>query len=293
MSLHDASQTARDTTPYQLKMFNKSLKKRLKVNLLSRHLGDLEGRTCLLVTCGDNNGAMNYRFREHGGLWTWADVEPELKDEMERLLGEPVYAVQPEQLPFPRDHFDVVVAIDVHEHLKDPDPFTAELKRVCRPGGRVVVTVPNGNPTKTATRIKRLVGMTPAVYGHERWGYDIEDLKDLLSRSGLQPVASSSYSRFFTEIVELFINFAYVKILKKKSGKQDGTHAIAPGSQDDLQRVQKSYRVYALLYPLFRVLSALDAILFFRRGYAVVVESVNPDSTCAASEVPPVPAVNS
>jgi SAM-dependent methyltransferase len=177
-------------------------------------------------------------------------------------------------LPFEDDRFDAVVAIDVHEHLADPVPFTAELKRVARPGAKVVVTVPNGNPRKLAVRLKRFLGMTPAVYGHERWGFDIEELSAMLRKGGLEPVASSSYSRFFTELVELGINFLYVKVLRKKD---DGdSHAIAPGSEEDLRKVQKSYRMYALAYPVFRAISALDALIPFRRGYAVVVEARSP-----------------
>jgi SAM-dependent methyltransferase len=268
--------------PYQLQMFDKSLKKRQKVELLLRHLGDVTGRRCLLVTCGDNNGAMNYKFREHGGAWTWADAQPDLKAEMERLLGEPVHAVQPQRLPFPDAAFDTVVAIDVHEHLKDPTPFTAELKRVVRPGGTVIVTVPNGNSRKLACRIKSLLGMTPEIYGHERWGYDIEELSGMLSDSGLKPVASSSYARFFTEMVELAINFLYVKVLKRGGTTGGGDHAIAPGTEDDLRKVQKSFRIYAMAYPVLKAVSLLDLLVFFTRGYAVVVEAAAPAANASA-----------
>lgn len=274
--------------PYQLKMFRKSLKKRQKVALLAHHLGAVDRERCLLVTCGDNNGAMNHAFREHGGRWTWADVEPTLKDEMERLLGEPVHACDPERLPFGDSAFDVAIAIDVHEHLEDPTPFTDELKRVVADGGRILVTVPNGDDRKLACRIKRWLGMTPAVYGHERWGYTTEELRAMLERSRLQPVSDSSYSKFFTELVELGINFLYVKVLKKGASGDD-EHAIAPGSEEDLRKVQKSYRVYAIAYPFFKAISLLDVFLFFRRGYAVVVEAVRPARVAAgAARVRPV-----
>ncbi len=261
--------------PYQLKMFRVSLKKRQKVELLLRHLGPVDRERCLLVTCGDNNGAMNYAFRDHGGQWTWADVEPTLKDAMEQLLGETVHASAPERLPFADASFDVAIAIDVHEHLDDPTPFTDELKRVVVDAGRIIVTVPNGDDRKLACRIKRWLGMTPAVYGHERWGYTTEELRAMLERSRLDPVADSSYSKFFTELVELGINFLYVKVLKKGSSGDDD-HAIAPGSEEDLRKVQKSYRIYKYAYPIFKAVSLLDVLLFFRRGYAVVVEAVRP-----------------
>ncbi|NLP10226.1 hypothetical protein GX408_07500, partial [bacterium] len=45
--------------PWQLEMFNRSIKKRKKVDALLQFLGPSQDKTCLLMTCGDNTGAMN------------------------------------------------------------------------------------------------------------------------------------------------------------------------------------------------------------------------------------------
>jgi hypothetical protein len=124
--------------------------------------------------------------------------------------------------------------------------------------------------------------MTPEIYGHERWGYDIEELSGMLSDSGLKPVASSSYARFFTEMVELAINFLYVKVLKRGGTTGGGDHAIAPGTEDDLRKVQKSFRIYAMAYPVLKAVSLLDLLVFFTRGYAVVVEAAAPAANASA-----------
>ena len=50
-------------------------------------LGDVNGQKCLLVTCGDNNGALNYHLRGRGGSWSWAEFEPEMQAAMEELLA--------------------------------------------------------------------------------------------------------------------------------------------------------------------------------------------------------------
>jgi hypothetical protein len=56
--------------PWQLRMFNRSLKKKMRYGVLKKHLGLIgSGEKCLLVTCGDNNGAMNHYLRELGGQW--------------------------------------------------------------------------------------------------------------------------------------------------------------------------------------------------------------------------------
>jgi SAM-dependent methyltransferase len=45
-------------------------------------------------------------------------------------------------LPFPEAHFDFVLAIDILEHVTDEITAIAELRRVLRPGGTLLVTVP-------------------------------------------------------------------------------------------------------------------------------------------------------
>jgi ubiquinone/menaquinone biosynthesis C-methylase UbiE len=46
-------------------------------------------------------------------------------------------------LPFPSDHFDIVISRSVIEHLEDPQQVFREFCRVLRPGGRVVLVTPN------------------------------------------------------------------------------------------------------------------------------------------------------
>jgi methionine biosynthesis protein MetW len=47
------------------------------------------------------------------------------------------------KLPFPDDSFDHVVCIEVLEHLFAPHEAAAEIRRVLRPGGRLVASCPN------------------------------------------------------------------------------------------------------------------------------------------------------
>ncbi len=264
-----------DDRPWQLKMFDKSLKKQLKVRGLKKHFGPLDGKKCLLVTCGDNNGATNYHIREAGGEWTWGDFEDNAISEIEQLIGEKVHLFDKDtgKIDMPDKSFDLVVTIDVHEHLSDPLPVTKELRRIVKDNGKVVVTTPNGDETKLAVRIKHLLGMSAKEYGHVRIGFDVPDLEEVLSLGGFQPGRSSSYSKFFTEMLELVINFAYVKVLSKKSKAKVEEGQIAPTTEDQLKSVQKSYKIYSLVYPFFWTISQLDALLFFKRGYAVIVEA--------------------
>ncbi|MDB6108853.1 MAG: Demethylrebeccamycin-D-glucose O-methyltransferase [Pedosphaera sp.] len=47
------------------------------------------------------------------------------------------------KLPFPDQHFASVGALNVLEHVDEPEAFIAELVRVTAPGGRIVLSSPN------------------------------------------------------------------------------------------------------------------------------------------------------
>ena len=263
-------------TPWQLEMLAKSLKKRQKLQLLLDQIGEVEEMRCLLITNGDNNGALNYRFRAHGGNWTWVENEPDQIPQIESFLGEPVLSGSADSIPVTDGAFDVVVSIDVHEHLDNCRPFNQELARVTRPGGTTIVTTPNGGDRRPLALLKNLVGMRPERYGHKVVGYTIEQHQAMLQEVGLQPVRAGSYSRFFTELIELVINFAYVMVLSKKSKRERPEGKIAPGSSEELASMGRQYKLYSKVFPILDAVSKLDRLLPFSKGYAVSVVARRP-----------------
>lgn len=81
---------------------------------------------------------------------------------------------QAERLPFADDRFDGAMALDLFEHLEDDRAAAAELFRVLRPGGRLIVTVP-AHPW--------LWGAHDLALGHQR-RYRRQSLRELLTDSG-------------------------------------------------------------------------------------------------------------
>jgi len=77
------------------------------------------------------------------------------------------------ELPFPDESFDLVTSFQVVEHLVDPLAFLAELRRVLRPGGVVVLATPNA-------AIRLDPGMTPWNRFHVR-EYRAAELAELLA----------------------------------------------------------------------------------------------------------------
>jgi SAM-dependent methyltransferase len=273
MSIEETAPTMDDRSHWQLAMFRKSLKKKMRWGVLRRMLGDIRADDrCLLITCGDNNGAMNHHLRSLGGDWTFADLEDHCIAEMQDLLGQEVVVANPERLPYEGATFDRIVTIDVHEHLDDPGPFSREVGRIAKPGAQIICTVPNGDEDKLAVRVKHAIGMTPAAYGHSRVGLTTDELTELMSCGRIDCTRSTTFSRLFTELLELTINFAYVKVLAKGSAADVEEGQIAPATKDQLSSVRKSYRIYSVIYPLYWLFSQLDKLIAFTEGYVVVVE---------------------
>ncbi len=100
----------------------------------------LAGRRILDTGCG--LGMYVRAFRQFSGEVYGIDVDPDKIAEASREL--PNLQVAPaEQLPFEDGFFDVVLSHEVWEHVNDDRAAAREAVRVLRPGGRLVVFVPN------------------------------------------------------------------------------------------------------------------------------------------------------
>ncbi|MCO5166764.1 MAG: class I SAM-dependent methyltransferase [Planctomycetes bacterium] len=80
------------------------------------------------------------------------------------------------RLPFRDDSFDLAVALDVLEHVRDDHASAAELRRVLRPGGGLIVFVP---------AIELLWGAHDDIAQHHR-RYTAARLKDLIVGAGFE-----------------------------------------------------------------------------------------------------------
>jgi hypothetical protein len=139
-----------------------------------------------------------------------------------------------------------------------------------------VVTTPNGGNWRPLTVLKNLVGMTPEKYGHRVVGYTIPQHQAMLGEVGFQPIDSGSYSRFFTELIELMINFTYVMVLSGKSSQERHEGRIAPGSSEELRAMSQQFKLYSRVFPVLDAVSKLDRLLFPFTGYAVSVVARRP-----------------
>ena len=105
--------------------------------------GEVAGRRILDVGCGA--GPLLESLRERGAIVTGVEPSAKMLELARRRLGEGADLLQAglggDPLPFPDGTFDDVVACLVLHYLEDWKAPLAELRRVLRSGGRLIVVV--------------------------------------------------------------------------------------------------------------------------------------------------------
>lgn len=107
-----------------------------------RLAGDVRGRRILDAGCG--SGPLTAALRDKGAAMTGFDGSPAMIDLARRRLGDDVplhVADLARPLPFADGAFDDVVASLVLHYLEDWVAPLTELRRVLKPGGRLIVSV--------------------------------------------------------------------------------------------------------------------------------------------------------
>jgi SAM-dependent methyltransferase len=134
-----------------------------------------------VLDLGCRTGALTQHYAA-GNEVTGVDVDrAALEQAVERLGIETVWADVEEGLPFEDETFDVIVAGELMEHLADPAAAVANIRRVLRPGGRFVGSVPNAFRLKS--RLRFLVGRHPETDATHLQLFTPEALRLLLAAS--------------------------------------------------------------------------------------------------------------
>jgi SAM-dependent methyltransferase len=137
-----------------------------------------------LLEVGAGSGAFSRAARRRG--WT-VDVT-EVSTSGLRLLGETGATVHAGDLPalrLPTAAFDLVVSLEVVEHLSEPSAYLDEFARLTRPGGLLLLTTPNFDGLS-----RRLLGTRWRVVDPEHLGYfTAATLRKALERAGFARVS--------------------------------------------------------------------------------------------------------
>jgi SAM-dependent methyltransferase len=257
-------QAARD---WAVALYRRSVLKQRKLAEVMAMLGPTKGLRCLDL--GSDNGVVSALLRERGGDWASGDLTVEAVTSIRDLVGSDVHLVHGEHLPFPDATFDKVAVVDMLEHVPDDGALAAELARVTRPGGRLVVNTPHLKQT-ALRRARHALGQTDERHGHLRPGYTIERLRELFSVT-FEIERHRTYSRFFSEAVDAAVNWGVERLGKRSSAKG----MVVTGA--DLSRHRRMFRAYGAVYPLVWAMTRLDALVP-ASGYMLIASARRRDA---------------
>ncbi len=262
---------AMNSEPWQLRLVKRSLKKKIKLRLLDRFVPRRDSRVALDLGCAQ--GILSYFVRRKGGFWVSADEDLVNLRSARDVLESGLVALSGTALPFPDGAFDLVVGLDYLEHVEDDDRVLEEISRVLRGGGEVVLVTPQTGPFFLLHKLRAVLGLKLEHFGHKREGYSLADLEAKLSRASLRLTESADYSRFFSEFFELVLNFVYVKLLASAASDKRRDGHIRPSTGDEFSAQSGLFGAYCLVYPIVWLLSQMDRLLVFEKGYSVMVRA--------------------
>ena len=170
------------------------------LNAAQSFLGDLSGRTALEVGCG--RGATLLELARHGAHVVGLDYSEEALTfcrelhSRTRVAGNVAFLNgDAARLPFGEGAFDFVYSVGLIEHFRDPMQILAEQQRVLRPGGFLLVQVPQKYSLYTVVK-KVMMHLGKWPYGGWETQFSDKEISKLVRNSGLQPEQVYGYGSF-------------------------------------------------------------------------------------------------
>lgn len=162
-------------------------------------------------------------------------------------------------IPFNSNEFDLVCAFDVIEHVKDDVTAFAELQRVCKPAGKICITVP---------AFQSLWSIHDKVNEHQR-RYKDSTLKKLIKT---QSNNSIIYSTYFNSL--LFIPIYIVRKLEN----------LRRGNTDKVKSDFEFYQTPEIISKFLQKIFSLELLLLklirlpFGVSLLTLIEKIKPKS---------------
>ena len=114
------------------------------------------------IGCGD--GVLLSQVKT--GRLFGVDLDQDSLDFASTKIKAKLIQAKAELLPFRNSFFDVVIATEIIEHLSQPELMLSEIKRVLKPGGRVII----------ATPIKQPEGLTDPLHVQEFYPWELKQI---------------------------------------------------------------------------------------------------------------------
>jgi SAM-dependent methyltransferase len=172
-----------------------------KVSVVRRLLGDVQDKTIIDLGCGI--GYFASLCVDLGASVVACDFSESMVSRTRQRYGSkfPIIRSSVEMPPFASGQFDVVLALDVIEHLYHPEHMLHGVRRLLKSGGRLIITTDRTGfrigslpdyPRLFAYRFLRKLGFSRRRSDYETplcthvCEYSVKELIELINRTGFQ-----------------------------------------------------------------------------------------------------------
>lgn len=249
-----------DLRPLLQRWFERSLTHQQAGRILQRLVGRAAGRQGLCILAEEV--VVSRAVMETGGHWTCVSILDRPGPLAETVAGAAPETLREGRLPFADGRFDLVLMDQVLEHFQEDRAFIAEVHRVLKPDGILVLSAAVSKRWSLVAAIRSLFRLDAKSAGWARPGYTPSALFDVL-KDGFDAEEVAAWSRFFSELMDVLI-----RVLLALGG---GGSSVGDGGAGDeerlLMRCRRTVRIHSLTYPLARLVAMLDYLLPFTRGY--------------------------
>lgn len=187
------------------------------------HLFGSKNNSLKTLDVGCGTGFLTKRLEDHGTAIGLDSSEESLLYGRKRGVSNLCrFHLSSQRLPFRDEAFQLVLALDIFEHLEDDRAVLAELRRVMQWGGRLILTVP---------AFQWLWGGWDELLGHRR-RYSLREISRRISSAGFR-IKNVSY--IFCFIFPLAVLVRFVKgFIYRFGGKYSSDFIPLPGVINDM-----------------------------------------------------------
>lgn len=169
------------------------------------------------------------------------------------------------QLSFEDGMFDMVISVDVIEHVGQPERMISEIARVLKPGGLALITFPQTNFPITYDPVnyiagKRLIAQGAYAFGHDEL-IDPTKFKQWIERSGLEVLEETNLSGHLVALAEMYWSGVVQRLFKANARNAQSSDA----AMAKLRPTTKE----PFLLPLTDAFLAVDRFVFGKARHSV------------------------